>query len=190
MDPSVQPAREAGGSLPRRDSSAADALRRALDDASNRLNSILEEAEREAQEIRVEASEYAESRKREADARAEAKKIELEDHLASVRARIRRLATDTEELAGELAGILERSENDDRRVTAAAEPVRAGAAAPTKIASREGGGEKAGDQERALLLATQMAVAGIGLQEIEAALHRDIGIEDPSALIDRVMGRG
>jgi hypothetical protein len=42
--------------------------------------------------------------------------------------------------------------------------------------------------DAALLRATQLAVAGSGREEIEAALRRDFGIDEPGEVLDRILG--
>ncbi len=48
----------------------------------------------------------------------------------------------------------------------------------------------AANSDRALLRATQMAVAGSGRADIERALRDELGVGDPGPVIDRVLGSG
>jgi hypothetical protein len=165
-------------------------LRRSVTEATARIQEIIDAAERVAEEIRAdaeaEASRYLDERKRDADRLAEeqARRLsELSDLLAE-RARYVR------EQVEALTDALERTVANIRAGTtppaaAETEPPVAGEEreAPPQTSVRDSGGV-----EEPLLRATQMAVGGSERGEIERTLRREFGVEEPNAIVDRILG--
>jgi hypothetical protein len=135
------------------------------DDAADRIATIIDAAEKAAQKVIDDAEAQAREELESAQARA--------NRLAA--ARLREIADELDPLAataggdGDPAPRLRAVEAEEPRV-AEAEPARDGSPAGAR------------------LLATQMAVSGSSREEIDGRLRSGFGIEDPSAILDAILG--
>lgn len=134
----------------------------AVTEASERLAEIVHAAERAAASVIDDAEQQAQRVIEEAAERA--------DHLVADRLRA---------IADELDHVAEPSPERPRLRTVEAVPEAPEPEAPTPRRAGEAG---------ARLLATQMAVSGASRGEIEKRLRTGAGIEDPSALLDAILG--
>ncbi len=103
-------------------------------------------------------------------------------------AEVRLLRDETEEKAAELERALERL----HRLTTRAEgrvirPAITNADLPSLPSATDGPTIRPPDEELMLRVA-QMALAGRNRREITAALRKTYGIDDPKAILDRVLG--
>lgn len=175
---------------------AATSVAGAVANVGERVQEILDAAERIANEIREEAAQDVarqhDERRREAD--------------RIVEDRIRELGTLTEALASrattvqrEAAALVDEMEYARRRLTQLAgigDPPAPPVAAPPAAApdapepvAYPGSGQPRRSPEEARLRATQMAIAGSGRDEIEASLRSELGVPQPAAIVDEVLGR-
>jgi hypothetical protein len=144
--------------------------------ASELVDAALAEAEEAAGRIRRESEERArryfeESRKR-ADEFAGDRMREVSELTDSLVERARQLVRESDQLIAALA-------EAGRQVTASGRASRQ----PAAPARDPGDG---GVSEGARLLATQMAVAGSGREQIERRLQDEFGIRDPSPILDQI----
>jgi hypothetical protein len=149
-------------------------LRAAVTAAAARIHQIIDAAERAGSDIRrdaeAEAERYLSARRREADAM-----------VADVHARLGRIRLEAQGLADALA----------QSSTPAPEPEPA--PEPTVAIAESAPQERRDDAEelrvRAMLRATQMAVAGEGREAIDRVLREEFGIEQTAPILDGVLGR-
>ena len=143
-----------------------------------RVQQIVDNAMRAAAEIRDAAEADAAEHCAEAQVRAER---EIEERRREFAESVRSLAARTERVRQELDGLNAALDEAVRRarpsLTSAPEMPPAPHAAPAAQSV----------DRRAVLFATQMAVAGSGRVAIERALRNDFGIEEPTALVDSVL---
>jgi hypothetical protein len=149
----------------------------------DRIQEIIDTAERIAGEIRADAEAagdaYLEERRREADRLVEAGVREFTDVTNSLAVRVEALQREAsalvealEEARGSLVGFAPGFER----------PPDLHAAGEERVPEQD---ERV--PEQAILRATQMAVAGVERPEIESMLRREFEIQDPAALVDRLL---
>ena len=183
--------------------SQAGPLKRALLDATDRVQQIIDLAEQASEEVRAEASRDAEQIVAEAEVKAgeqvEARVSELTGRLAPLAKRLEGVQAEVALLSTEIESLLEQA-----RAPAAGQPAARPAAAPAAPARAEAVPAHAGapgpsapieetggnGNDRALLRATQMVVAGNDREEIEEALRSELGVSDPGPIVDRALGVG
>jgi hypothetical protein len=187
-------------------------LRRSVSEATARIEEVIDAAERAAESIRAEAeaeaSRYLEDRRHEADRVVEERTREL-DELSRVLSERARFAAEQVET---LAAAVQRGVDAIRGPQAPAPPAKT---PPLRLASEQpeppgapepprAPGPSEGDEppapgnegrftrgtpsEEPLLRATQMAVAGSARDEIEQALRREFGLEEPRPIVDQILG--
>jgi hypothetical protein len=145
----------------------------------DRVQEILDAAERIAGEIRAEAEAAADRYLRER--RQEAERA-LEEGVREFTNLTQSLSVRVETLQREASALVEGLEQARRSLTRFAEGVER----PPEAATDPAPAEKI--PEQAILRATQMAVAGIERGEIEVMLRTEFGVEDPAAVMDRMLG--
>ncbi len=143
-----------------------------------RVQEILDAAERIAGDIRAEAEAAADRYLRER--RQEAERA-VEDGVREFTNLTQSLSGRVETLQREASALVEALEQARRSLAGFAEGVEPHPEAATDAAPAEK------IPEQAILRATQMAVAGIERTEIELMLRTEFGVEDPAALIDRML---
>lgn len=154
------------------------------DSAAERLREVLEAAERAAAGILEDAE--AEARGLVEESRRRAEELALK--------RVRRMAELTDELieqaeavkrrSDELIAALESTALGLDREPAETPPFRAVQPPAEPRPSAPSERAEGMSREAALLLATQMAVAGSSREEIERRLRDDLGIQSPSEILD------
>ena len=162
-------------------------LRRSVSEATARIQEIIDAAERVAEEIRAEAEaeadRYLAERRRDADRLVEERARSLEELSGLLTERARYV----QEQVGALAGALERTVASLRPGASPPSPEPRPPAGEVESAeplhTRAGGGA-----EEPLLRATQMAVEGTERAEIERTLRREFGVDEPNAIVDRILG--
>jgi hypothetical protein len=166
----------------------------------SRIQEILDTAERVASEIRAEAeassSDYLNERRREADRVVEDRVREFGTMVQSLSLRIESLQRE----AGALVDALEEARRslgglEPSQVSAASTQVPPAPPAPqyppppapdhSPLPADDDAG--AGIPERAILRATQMAVAGTERTEIERMLRTEFDVKDPVAVVDEML---
>lgn len=136
-----------------------------VNDAADRIATIIHAAERAAAKVIDEAEGQARQELENAQARA--------DRLAA--ARLRELADELDPSASAVSG--DGHPAPRLRAVKVEEPRVAQPEAPPD-----------GGPAGARLLATQMAVSGSSREEIDGRLRSGFGIEDPSAILDAILG--
>lgn len=190
-------------------------LRRSVAAAAMRIDEIIVEAERVAERIRAEAvadaERYLAERRREADWLADRQLAQLEAALDVFRAQLRVIKEQgptTTRSIEEAFGAAPRGESE---AESAGSPVET--APPQRLAGMvEYSGARAPDghspavaaagesrrnqlqavaagRERAIIRATQLAIAGSGRGQIADALRAEFGLDDPAAIVDEILGR-
>lgn len=187
-------------------------LKTSITDASRKIESIIDDAERAATEIRADAKANAEREAKRAlnessaelaavvnplierveNLRVEAAALMHEIETATAKlselARVTGVATPAAPPVPEEAMRPAASPPVDR-----AEPVAATSSpGPVPVAYPGRGREEASAAvpEEAVLRATQMAVAGSSRAEIETTLSDEFGLEDPTPVVNDILGEG
>ncbi|HWO16899.1 MAG TPA: hypothetical protein VNM89_09340 [Solirubrobacterales bacterium] len=136
-----------------------------VNDAADRIATIVDAAERAAAKVIDDAETQARQELENARARA--------DRLAAARLR-------------ELADELDPAASSASQVGHPAPRLRAVEVEEPRMAEPEASPD--GSPAGARLLATQMAVSGSSREEIDGRLRSGFGIEDPSAILDAILG--
>jgi len=162
-------------------------LGQAVSRATARIHEIIDDAERISEGLRAEAEaeadRYLADRKREADRAGEELARRLNELGRVLRERARYVSEQVEGLAAALDRVVAEiragtgGESEDLTVGARDEPQ------PQQPLT---GGRNAGDE--VLLRAVQLAVSGSDREEIESALTREFGLDQPDAIVDKVLG--
>jgi len=159
----------------------------------NRVQEILDSAERVAGEIRseaeAEAKRYLDERRREADLAVADRLREFTDLSQSMAQRVESLQRE--------AALLTEALDEARRSFDADLAASANEAADTPIRQElrptedpEAVSDPVPVPDQAILRATQMAVAGTDRAQIEIMLRTDFGIDDPAAVVNRMLRSG
>jgi hypothetical protein len=164
-------------------------------DTAERLEAIVEAAERAAEGViddaEAQARRYLAQARAEADRLAEGRVAELSDLVHSLLEQASSLRKEAERLQATLEEASTRIGLADRRQPATEqsepEPPRLRAVGAAE-APAEPVGEQRPDAAGARLLATQLAVSGSSRQEIESRLRNRFEIEDPTAILDAILG--
>lgn len=168
-------------------------------DTAERLEAIVEAAERAAESViddaEAQARSYLAQARAEADRVAEGRVAELVDLVDSLLGQAIMLRREAERLQATLEeastriGIADRGEPATERPEPLPEPEppRLRAVEGTEAAA-EPVMEQRSDAAGARLLATQMAVSGSSREEIESRLRNGFEIEDPTAILDAILG--
>jgi hypothetical protein len=176
--------------------SSGSPIQRSLADATRRIQGIIDAAERAADEIRADAEDAAQSYL--VEKRDEVDRL-VEDRAEALRELVRSLVSRAEELRGQAQDMAREVETMFAGLTdiRADEPASGSkkwtgpkpvAYAGTNASERASGDQAQEPPEEAVLRATQLAVAGSGRVEIEEALRREFGLEQPTGLVDDILG--
>lgn len=163
---------------------------------SERVQELLDSAERTAIEIRSEAEaaskRHLEERREEADRVFGERLRELQRVARSLSTRTSGIWREISSLTLELEEATSRLERLGGPDPLAATPEGEPEEPPTEPDRLESEpiaypGTAAGAPDRALLRATQMAVAGTDRAEIERMLRTDFGLDDPASVVDEIL---
>jgi hypothetical protein len=149
-----------------------------------RVQEILDAAERIAADIRAEAEAAADRHLRER--RQEAERA-VEQGVREFTNLTQSLSVRVETLQREASALVEALEQARRSLVGFAQGVEQRPDAPTPEPPTDTPPPER-IPEQATLRATQMAVAGVERTEIEVMLRTEFGVEDPAAVIDRMLG--
>jgi uncharacterized membrane protein YccC len=186
-------------------------LKSSITDATRKIESIIDDAERAAAEIRAEARAEAERESRrlisESAARLAAVVDPLHKRVENLRVEAAALMHELEAATLKLAELTTNAlEQESTGAPLAAEspvtdspeppalvedvePPSSAGPVPVAYPGKSTAPTAAADPpEEAMLRATQMAVAGNSRSEIEATLKEDFGLDDPTTVVDDILG--
>jgi hypothetical protein len=141
-----------------------------------RVDSVLGAAERAAEGIREEAREWARRHKEESQQRAE-------DVAAG---RLRELSSITENLRSSARAVAEECDQLIKAIEEASSRASSDESPPKLRVAGSGSPGDAPISDRARLFAAQMIAAGDSREEISRRLRDEFGIQDASAMLDRM----
>lgn len=173
-------------------------LRGVVADVGDRVQEILDAAERVAGDIRADAEaraeRYLEERRADADELVGERVGELAELTRTLKTRLEAVQHEAAGLIAELDRTIARMvrvPGQDASVSSdGLRPVPTDDRSTPQPVAYPGTRKASGIPEQALLRATQMAVGGSDRDEIAQVLSSEFGIEDPEAMLDRMLSAG